>query len=63
MKSPIEISNGNDTVKIYGFSSRGRPCYQLAFYRAGLRERRTFSNKDAAKREAKVILGQWRVIF
>ena len=58
MKSPIEISNGRDTVKIYGFSSRGRPCYQLAFYRAGLRERRTFSNKDAAKREAKVILGQ-----
>ena len=58
MKSPIEISNGRDTVKIYGFTSRGRPCYQLAFYRAGLRERRTFSDKDAAKREAKVILGQ-----
>ena len=59
MKSPIEISNGRDTVKIYGFSSRGCPCYQLAFYRAGLRERRTFSNKDAAKREAKVITA-WR---
>ena len=58
MKSPIEISNGRDTVKIYGFTSRGRPCYQLAFYRAGLRERRTFSDKEAAKREAKAILCQ-----
>ena len=58
MKSPIEMSNGRDTVKIYGVTSRGRPCYQLAFYRAGLRERRTFSDKEAAKREAKAILCQ-----
>ena len=58
MKSPIEMSNGRDTVKIYGVTSRGRPFFQLSFYRAGLRERRTFSDKDAAKREAKIILGQ-----
>jgi len=52
------MSNGRDTVKIYGVTSRGRPFFQLSFYRAGLRERRTFSDKDAAKREAKIILGQ-----
>ena len=58
MKSPIEISNGSETVKIYKGTSRGRPYYQLSYYRAGLRERRTFSDKVAAKREAKLILGQ-----
>ena len=58
MKSPIELSNGRETVKIYKGTSRGRPYFQLSFYRAGRRERRTFSNKDAAKREAKVVLGQ-----
>ena len=58
MKTPIEISNGHDTVKIYTGASRGRAYYQISFYRAGRRERRTFSDKNAAKQEAKVILGQ-----
>ena len=58
MKSPIEISNGRDSVKIYQVTSRGRSFFQLSYCRAGLRERRTFSDKDAAKREAKTILCQ-----
>ena len=58
MSAPIEMSNGRDTVKIYTLTSRGRPMFQLAFYRAGLRERRTFSDKARAKREAKTILCQ-----
>ncbi len=58
MNSPIEISNGQNTVKIYTGSINGRPYYQISFYRAGRRERRTFSDKQEAKREAKAILGQ-----
>ena len=58
MNTPIEISNGQDTVKIYTGTSRGQAYYQISFYRAGRRERRTFSDKGEAKREAKVILGQ-----
>ena len=58
MNSPIEISNGRDAVKIYRVSNRGRSVFQLSFYRAGRRERRTFSDKAEAKREAKTILCQ-----
>ena len=58
MNSPIEISNGRDVVKIYQVSNRGRSVFQLSFYRAGRRERRTFSDKAEAKREAKTILCQ-----
>ena len=58
MNSPIEISNGRDAVKIYRVSNRGRTLFQLSYYRAGCRERRTFSNKASAKREAKTILCQ-----
>ena len=58
MNSPIEISNGRDAVKIYRVINRGRSLYQLSYYRAGRRERRTFGDKAAAKREAKAILCQ-----
>ena len=58
MNSPIEISNGRDAIKIYRVSNRGRSLYQLSYYRAGCRERRTFADKAAAKREAKAILCQ-----
>jgi len=58
MNSPIEVSNGQSTVKIYTDSIKGRAYYQISFYRAGRRERRTFSDKQEAKREAKAILGQ-----
>ena len=58
MNSPIEISNGRDAVKIYRVSNRGRSLFQVSYYRAGRRERRTFSDKAEAKREAKTILCQ-----
>ena len=58
MNSPIEISNGRNAIKIYRVSNRGRSLYQLSFYRGGRRERRTFSDKAEAKREAKTILCQ-----
>ena len=58
MNSPIEISNGRDAVKIYRISNRGRSLFQVSYYRAGRRERRTFSDKAEAKREAKTILCQ-----
>jgi integrase len=58
MSSPIELSNGRDTVKIYTSNARGKPLFQVAFYRAGRRERRSFANRGEAKREAKLILTQ-----
>jgi|GEM_PF-5683123 len=58
MSGPIEFSNGRDTVKIYTTTVRGKPFYQLAFYRAGRRERRTFSDRAEAKREGKLVLTQ-----
>ena len=58
MNFPIEISNGRDAVKIYRVSNRGRSLFQVSYYRAGRRERRTFSDKAEAKREAKTILCQ-----
>jgi len=59
--NPLEISNGRHSVKIYKVQSRGRPFFQLSFYRAGRRERRTFADKGKAKLEAKAILCQLAV--
>ena len=54
MNFPIEISNGRDAVKIYRVSNRGRSLFQVSYYRAGRRERRTFSDKaDAGKGKGK----------
>ncbi|MEI7959149.1 MAG: tyrosine-type recombinase/integrase [Verrucomicrobiota bacterium] len=58
MSSHIELSNGRDTVKIYTSSARGKTLFQVSFYRAGRRERRSFANRAKAKREAKLILTQ-----
>ena len=58
MSSSIEFSNGRDTVKIYTSTARGKPLFQVAYYRAGCRERRSFSNRAQATREAKLILTQ-----
>lgn len=58
MSGPIEFSNGRDTVKIYTTTVRGKPLYQLALYRAGRHERRTFADRAEARRVAKLILTQ-----
>ena len=53
-----EISNGKQTVKLYRSVNRGKEMYQLAFYQAGRRVQKNFSDKAEAKRVAKQILGE-----
>jgi hypothetical protein len=52
-----EISNGKRTVKLYQSVNRGKKMYQLAFYAAGRRIQKNFSDKSEAKRVAHQILG------
>ena len=52
-----EFSNGKKTVKLYRSVNRGKEMYQLAFYQAGRRVQKNFSDKAEAKRVAKQILG------
>src|SRR6202522_3995281 len=53
-----EFSNGKQTVKLYRSVNRGKEMYQLAFYQAGRRVQKNFSDKAEAKRVAKQILGE-----
>jgi integrase len=52
-----EISNGTQTVKLYRSVNRGKEMFQLAFYTAGRRVQKNFTDKAEAKRVAKQILG------
>src|SRR5476651_614390 len=52
-----EFSNGKQTVKLYRSVNRGKEMFQLAFYQAGRRVQKNFSDKAEAKRVAKQILG------
>jgi len=52
-----EFSNGKQTVKLYRSVNRGKEMFQLAFYQAGRRIQKNFSDKAEAKRVAKQILG------
>ena len=63
MPSPITVSNGQQEVRIYTIKNRGKTVYQLSFYTAGERQRRTFADMVDAKREAKIILGQLANVF
>jgi hypothetical protein len=54
---PTVITNGKQTVKLYHSVNRGKAMYQLAFYAAGRRIQKNFSDKTEAKRMAKQILG------
>ena len=58
MSAPIEFSNGTNTVKIYTTQVRGRPVHQVAYYRAGQRERCNFASLREARSQAKIILAQ-----
>jgi hypothetical protein len=51
------FTNGKQTVKLYHSVNRGKAMYQLAFYAAGQRIQKNFSDKAEAKRMAKRILG------
>jgi integrase len=55
---PVIVSNDQQEIKIYTTESHGRPLHQLAFYRGGKRERRSFADLNEAKREARIILGE-----
>jgi len=51
-----DISNGNQTVKLYRSVNRGKTMYQVAFYAAGRRIQKNFRDKSKAKRTADQIL-------
>jgi integrase len=51
-----DISNGNQTVKLYRSVNRGKAMYQVAYYAAGRRIQKNFRNKSKAKRAADQIL-------
>ena len=50
------ISNGKQTVKLYSSVNCGKKMYQRAFYQAGERIQKNFSDKAEAKRVARQIL-------
>ena len=56
-QTPLTISNDQHEIKIYSSESHGKRLYQLAYYRAGKRERKSFADLNEAKREARIILG------
>lgn len=55
---PIVISDEHNEIKIYTTAGRAGALYQLSYYRAGVRQRKTFADLDEAKREARMILGR-----
>ncbi len=55
---PIVISDEHNEIKIYTTVGRNGPLYQMSFYRAGLRQRKSFADLNEAKREARMQLGQ-----
>jgi integrase len=54
---PLVISDEHNEVKIYTVKGRAGSLYQLSYYRAGERQRRTFADLNEAKREARMQLG------
>lgn len=56
--APIIFSDEHNEVRIYTVKGRRAPQYQLCFYRAGQRQRRTFADLAMAKREARLQLAQ-----
>ena len=55
---PIVISDEHNEIKIYTTAGRAGVFYQLSYYRAGVRQRKTFADMNEAKREARMILGR-----
>ena len=57
-RTPIVFSDEHNEVKIYTVKSRDGFCYQLSFYRAGQRQRKSFADLDEARRAARLQLSQ-----
>jgi len=55
---PIVVSDEHHEVKIYTVKGRSGSFFQLSFYRAGERQRKTFADLNEAKREARLQLSQ-----
>jgi integrase len=58
MSAGIEITVGEHTAKIYEIANRGRPAFQVSFYKAGERQRLTFNKLAKAKAEARIELSK-----
>ena len=56
--SPLVVSDEQNEIKIYTVKGRAAPLYQLCYYRAGERVRKTFADVNEARREARLTLGQ-----
>jgi hypothetical protein len=54
-KPVASVKFGSAVVPIYRLRSDGRTRFMLSFYQEGKRERRSFSNLDAAKKEALLV--------
>jgi hypothetical protein len=57
-KFPIVVKQGSVTVKIYRTPSRGCEAYTLSYYQDGVRKRPTFTQLQAAKDEARIIVNR-----
>jgi integrase len=55
--TPIVVSDEQNEVKIYTVKGRTGSLYQVAYYRAGERIRKSFADLNEAKREARLQLG------
>ena len=58
MSAGIEITVGEHTAKVYEITNRGRKAFQVSYYKAGERQRLTFSKLAEAKSEARIALGK-----
>ena len=56
--TPLVISDEHNEIKIYTVKGRAASFYQLSYYRAGERIRKTFADLNEAKREARMQLGR-----
>lgn len=56
MKFPIILTNGQQTVRLYKVSCRGKPLYQIAWREAGRRNRRSFLRLHEARQAGTLLL-------
>jgi integrase len=57
-KFPIVVKQGSVAVKIYRTPSRGCEAFTLSYYQDGVRKRPTFTQLQAAKDEARIIVNR-----
>ena len=55
--TPVVVSDEHNEIKIYTVKGRKGCLYQLSYYQAGQRQRKTYADIHEAKREARLQLG------